>query len=561
MNLRMKKSFEAFGLRWSRTKERGATAVVIALCLTLLMAAAAMSFDTANLALQRQKLQNLTDAAAQAGAVYLRDNPKDLAGAQLAAYNFAHDADSTFKSEDVTLWCVVPSNGAAVPDIASGALPCKPITWTGKKCDVSLCSIQILLPSSASANAIRVKHKEDVKFYFAPAIGIANGTTGAVASVSCINSCGNGAPNPADVAIVADRTPSMSNSDFDQMKTGIIAGLQTMTPEYQSVTLGTINRSGTSTTDKDCLTSQGPPTAKLPNGSIPDYYAAGGARAGAWMPLGFSNSYLSGKPGDPASSRTVTVTKSPDSLGYQIQCMDHVPNDTSANPNPYYVAGTQMAKYPWGTHLAAPLKAAAQLLYHPSNSNLKALSDYRATHYTTVPAKKWIIFETDGQPDETMGYNSNPTKSNNKVVAPGFKDTNTNIGTTSIDTAGEPTALDPFSTAADTKACQNFIDVATSAKKAGINIIMIAFGDATTAQCGSMSGTVANVMAKAASPINGTPSSYDKSCTGTLTTSAPENTDGDYLFCATTGAELASVFETVVQLTSSPNTKFVDMPQ
>lgn len=565
MNLRMKKSFEAFGLRWSRTKERGATAVVIALCLTLLMAAAAMSFDTANLALKRQSLQNLTDAAAQAGAVYLRDNPKNLAGAQLAAYNFAHDADSTFMLADVTLWCVVASNGdAAHPDIALGNIPsvCDPITYTGKKCNKSLCSIPITLPSSASANAIQVKHTGDVKFYFAPAIGIPNGSTGAVASVSCVNSCGSGGtPNPADVAIVADRTPSMSNGDFDQMKTGIMAGLETMTPEYQSVTVGTINRSRTSTTDHYCLTSQGAPTALLSNGYAPDYYQTSGARDGAWMPLGFSNSYLSGNLGDSEGSRTVKVTKSIDSLGYQIQCMDHVANDTKANPNPYYVAGTQVAKYPWGTHLAAPLKAAAQLLYYPSNSNLKALSDYRAQHYTTVSAKKWIIFETDGQPDETMGYNSPPTKKNNKVVSPGYYDPDTKKGTTSIDTVGEPTALDPFTTAADTKACQNFLDVATSAKNAGINVIMIAFGDATTAQCGSMSGTVASVMAKAASPINGTPSSYNKSCTGTKTTPAPENEDGDYFFCATTGSELASVFETVVGLTSSSNTKFVQMPK
>ena len=68
MRFRMKKSIEALGLRWSRTRERGATAVVIALTLVLVMGAAAISFDTANLAWQRQTLRNITDAAAQAGA-------------------------------------------------------------------------------------------------------------------------------------------------------------------------------------------------------------------------------------------------------------------------------------------------------------------------------------------------------------------------------------------------------------------------------------------------------------------------------------------------------------
>jgi len=558
MEFRMKKSFEAFGLRWSRTKERGATAVVIALCLTLVMAAAAMSFDTANRALKRQALQNLTDAAAQAGAVYLRDNPKNLAGAQLAAYNFAHDADSTFKMEDVTLWCIVASDGdPAHPNIAPGNIPavCDPITYVGKKCDASLCSIQITLPSNASANAIQVKHTSDVKYYFAPAIGIPKGSTGAVASVSCAKSCGSGGiPNPADVAIVADRTPSMSNSDFDKMKSGIMAGLATMTPEYQSVTLGTIDRSRTSTTDPYCLTSLGAPTA-LVNKSAPSYYESGGARKGAWMPMGFSNSYLNGVLTDPAGTRTLKVTKNTTSLGYQVQCMDHVANDTTANPNPYYVAGTQVAKYPWGTHLAAPLKAAAQALYYPNNSNLQALSDYRTAHYTTVPAKKWIIFETDGQPDETMGYKASPTTDRQgKVTIPGYTDANTDPGTTNIKTAGEPTALNPFTTSADTQACNNFLNVAQSAKDNGINIIMIAFGDATTVQCGNMSGTVADVMAKAASSTASGPSTNPGNCT-------TANADKDYFFCATTGTELASVFATVIGMTSSPNTKFVKMPK
>jgi len=75
MKFRMKKSFEAIGLRWSRTRERGATAIVIALTLTLVMGGAAFSFDTANLALQRQTLRNITDASAQAGASYLPNDP------------------------------------------------------------------------------------------------------------------------------------------------------------------------------------------------------------------------------------------------------------------------------------------------------------------------------------------------------------------------------------------------------------------------------------------------------------------------------------------------------
>lgn len=562
MKFTTRMAFQAFGVRWSRTRERGASAVVIALCLLLVMAAAALSFDTANLALKRQTLQNLTDAAAQAGAVYLRDNPKDITGAQQAAYTFAHNADATFQLADVTLWCIVPSTGAT-KSIAPGNIGpvCDPLTTTGVVCDQNICAIPCN-KSGASCNAIKIKHQEDVQFYFAPAIGKSKGSTGAVQSISCAKSCGSGGtPNPLDIAIVADRTPSMSDTDFDAMKAGIKASLATMTPEYQFVTLGTINRSNTSPTDSDCLTSQGAPVA-LVSGKAPQYYPAGGARAGKWMPLGFSNTYLTGKLGDAVGTRTLIETKSKTNLGYQVQCMDHV---STANLT---IPSTNVSKFPWGTSLAAPLKSAAQLLLRPSDSNLGTLTTARQA-LTTVPAKKWVIFETDGQPDETMGYNTPPsTDWSGNVTTPGYKDSNTAAGSTSVSKTAnatddkEPTALDPGN---DVLGCQNLVDVATNAKAAGndVNIIMIAYGAATTAKCGTVNGKTVYVkdqMAKAASPVNGTPSLADKSCTSTNGQTAPENADGDYFFCASTAADLASIFKTAIGMASSPNTKFVRMP-
>jgi Flp pilus assembly protein TadG len=561
MNFRMKKSFEAFGLRWSRTKERGATAVVIALCLTLLMAAAAVSFDTANLALQRQTLQNITDAAAQAGASYLPDTVL----AKQAANEYFHRYDRSLADKNynptLSVYCMVESTGVSKQP-AVGALvaaACDPnpgvnVTYAngvgGTICDEQLCAIPCTA-SNSKCNALEVAAQRDVPFYFAPAVGIKSpGTTGAVASVSCVNGCGSGGtPNPADVAIVADRTPSMTDKSFTSMQTGIEKALEIMTPEYQFVTFGTINRSKSSPTDSNCLTSQGA-AVTLVGGKAPDYYPAGGARLGAWMPLGFSNNYLNGKLGDPVGTRSLIVTKSKTSLGYQVSCMDHVSSDNLVIP------GTNVSTYPWGTSLAAPLKAAAQSLLLESNSNLGQLSQYRHDHLTTVQPKKWIIFETDGQPDETMGYNASPTKDRNgKVTYPGYSDENKDPGSTDILTGGEPTALSPTN---DATGCQNMVDVATKAKKAGINIIMIAYGDATTAKCGSM--YVKNEMAMAASSVNGVASTANNDCTKPAGAAA-ENADKDYFFCASTAADLETVFETVVGMTSSPNTKFVKMPK
>ena len=528
MTLTMKRSIEAFGLRWSRTKDRGATAVVIALTLVLVMGAAAFSVDTANLALQRQKLRNMTDAVAQAGAAYLRDFPSDAAGAIKAAKDFALQNDPTFVP-DVTVWCMVPSTGATL-QIAAGNIPalCDPGTITSKVCDQNLCAIPCPLTGS-TCNAIKVVSTKDVPFYFAPAIGINKGSTGAVTSVSCAKSCGSGGtPNPLDVAIIADRTPSMTDSDFNAMKGGIEDSLATMTPEYQLATIGTIHRSNATAADP-CKTSLGPvvtTTKVTKNYTTTTYYKDGGARDGSWLPVGFSDNYLTGTLGG-ATARTLIKTSG---LGYQVDCMNH-----------YYK--TNSSGYPWGTHLAAPLKAAARILLGSDPSNLSTLSANRATLLAPgQKVKQWIIFETDGYPEETMGLNS--TSYN-----PAYKDSIAGSIDTSLGTKTEPSA--PGNT---TQGCQNLINVAASAKLAGINIIMIAFGTATSKSCGGGLGTVRDVMAKSASNAdNGSPSKNPTNC-------ANANTDGDYFFCAATGADLKDIFKTAIGQASSANTKFVKMP-
>ena len=95
-----------------------------------------------------------------------------------------------------------------------------------------------------ACNTIRVYQGRDVPFAFAPAGGIAKGGTGNLISVACKGSCGTIAPNPMDVAVVADRTGSMSTTDVGDMVAGIQGMLKEMTPSQQYVALGTIGRAG-----------------------------------------------------------------------------------------------------------------------------------------------------------------------------------------------------------------------------------------------------------------------------------------------------------------------------
>ena len=526
MEFRMKKWFEARGLRWSRTRERGATAVFIALTLTLVMGGAALSFDYANLALQRQTLRNITDASAQAGASYL---PSDPAGAVTAALEYAHKSDVSY-TPTVTLWCVVGSTGAT-QQVAPGYIPatCNPggsgymNGVGGVVCNTVLCAIPC--PASATCNTVKVDGQKNVPFYFAPAIGINSGSTGAVSSVSCRGSCGTLMPNAMDIAFVADRTTSLSASVFASMQSGITSTLSSMTPEYQFVTLGTIHKS---TTKNGCDTYLAANSDNKP--------VDGADRVGNWMNMNFSNDYLTGNL--TSTSRSLNTSST---LVKNVNCMNQ-------------------ASQPWGTHLAAPLKAAARMLLNPSQSNLGMLSTARAAILPTgATVKQAIIMETDGVPEESIAFNGYLVNSSGPPL---YKDTNTSLGNVSLSDSTDPVSGSPWN---GEQGCTNLKTVAKEAKDAGITVIMIGYGQANTAKCsvnyndGTTSGSnVRDVLAEAASPGPKGASTADTNC-ATVGGANQENTDGDFYFCAANAAQLAGIFSTAVsQITST--TKFVKMP-
>ena len=90
---------------------RGATAVIVAICLTMLVGFAALAVDVGYLYATRNELQNTADAGALAGAGFLGTRYADLTYSEQQAYTFA-------KSEIVaTVNEVTHKNKAAGVDI------------------------------------------------------------------------------------------------------------------------------------------------------------------------------------------------------------------------------------------------------------------------------------------------------------------------------------------------------------------------------------------------------------------------------------------------------------
>ena len=315
-----------------------------------------------------------------------------------------------------------------------------------------------------------------VPFSFAPVIGFNTGNTGSLASDACKGSCGAQTPNPMDVAIVADRTNSMSTTDLANLKAAIQTTLQTMTKDQQYVALGTIGRSSPTT---GCSTN--------PSGS---------ATSGPWIPVPFSNDYTTaGAP--PALNNSSALVKG-------VQCLTH--------------SGT-------GTSLASPMKGAARYLLGLDANNLGSLPARPGT------PRKAIVLETDGQPNEP------------------------NIaGVTSVGTPGD------IGSSNGVTACSNLKAVAADAKARGILIVTVAYNAATSVRCGaSSSAYVRDVLAAAASDkAPGTPSTASNDCSTPALTAA-ENSDGDYFFCASSGADLGPIFVSAINAIS-PNSRLVRIP-
>jgi hypothetical protein len=489
-----------------RVRERGedgAVAVLVALLAVVLFVCAALAVDITQKSLTRQTLHDTLDTAAHAGAYAL---PGDGVGAKAAALAMAKANDPSVVPQ-VDLWCVVASTGALKTVKASqipttcnpGAAPYDVAHYPGLRCNTKLCAIPCVAEEGDVCNTVRAADSKVVPFDFAPIVGIKQGNTGAVSSVACKGSCGTESPNPLDVVIVADRTPSMADDDRDAMVDGIESVLLKMDPTQQYVALATIHKSKN---NASCVTEDTP--------------SSEGASGGKWIPVPFSNNYVTG-----------TTTKTLNTASTMVQGLNCMP------------ASKQGA---FGTHLAGAIKGAARYLLNMDSNNLSSLPARVGT------PRKVIIFETDGQPDETL-----------------------NGGSTNLTTSGDiGTGRNFYGNGNGEKGCDNFIDVANQVKAAGILVISIGFGDANSAPCEraiTSSGQdrtprapwVRNYLSAAASvDADGDASDADNTCSTTAQRTT-ENGDGDYYYCAATGAELGPIFASAISSVSS-SIRLIQMP-
>ncbi|WP_246057112.1 hypothetical protein [Nocardioides eburneiflavus] len=240
-----------------------------------------------------------------------------------------------------------------------------------------------------------------VDFDFAPVIGRDEGSTGSVSSSACRGSCGETLPNPMDIVFMADRTTSMAEDDREDMQAAIIDSLGVMDPTLHYVAFGAMHKSKATSSCATAATT-----------------ASDGPKGGKWIAIDFSNDYKANRDA-PISSSSKLVTG--------VRCM---PNGA--------VPGLSTGSY--GTHLASALKGASRYLLGLDPNNLGSLPKRPGT------AKKVLIFETDGQPDELLEE-----------------------GSTSITSSGDIGAgRNSYGNGKGKKGCDNLTAVAEQAKARGV---------------------------------------------------------------------------------------------
>ncbi|MEX2158992.1 MAG: Tad domain-containing protein [Dehalococcoidia bacterium] len=271
-----------------RNSENGQILVLFALLLSALIGMVAMVVDVGFFLRERQNLQNVVDASALAAAQELPDD--DLLADDVALnYAQANDSDLTLENLDITFRCIVGNlNGSPNPThIPASCDPGGNASWT---CSGSRCYSMCVPNEGDKCNTIVVGAETNVPFIFAPVVGVFNTDTGGIKAAACSGSCGGPLTAPLDVAMIIDRSGSMSDStncglpgseiELDCAKDAAKDVLEIFNPAYQHVALGLLGPSNMGST---CSGSDSPGKG-VPSGS---------GSSGSWLPVGFQSDYQS----------------------------------------------------------------------------------------------------------------------------------------------------------------------------------------------------------------------------------------------------------------------------
>ncbi len=285
--------------------------IITALLLVVLMGAVAFAVDLARLRHERQVLQTAVDLGALAGAGKLpaqgvaEANEVVAVARQIALANAPQLASATL---DISFRCAVSDpegdGGADSTDVQFACGPDGGGGWIDGWNSRRGRAFHACNPFTGElCNTVVVRASNLVPFFFAPVLGIGEGSTGSVAGASCKGFCGQPS-SPLDVAMVLDRSTSMTSGDMANLKNAALSVLTFYDPALQHVALVALPYTH--------------PTNKCIANPIQNYPQVGRM----WQITGLSSDYNTGGTLNPGSE-----------IVSRINCLQRATNLTRITPN------------------------------------------------------------------------------------------------------------------------------------------------------------------------------------------------------------------------------------
>ena len=337
--------------RRGREGERGQVIILFTLFIVMILGFAAMVVDIGVLRNASQNLWNSLDSGALAGAAYL---PADGTSAQTVGMTYAdanYPGGLPASRVNLSFRCLLGDrNNDGLPDMTDIPTTCDPgpTSPSAWKCARGICTAPCDPAEGDLCNTLVLAGSVNVPFRFGGAVGVNSGDTNVVVSAACKGPCGSLPVTPVDVAVVVDRTSSMSGVDTTNARTAADSLRGIYNPAAQWLAFGML---GPSIVGGSCSTTPASPigTANLPTDLR------------RWMPVGLSGSGA-------AFASDYTAATSP--FGKAVAC--------------YTNSST-------GTDLYDPIP----------------MAQYELLNKGRAGVHKGIILMTDGQPNATTSATSN----------------------------------------------------------------------------------------------------------------------------------------------------------
>lgn len=364
--------------------EDGVVTIIVALMMVVLLGFTALVIDLGRTRHAKQQVQDAVDFGSLAAATYLPVNgtvdpvtgklDADLAKEMAAKITTGSTVGLSSGAVTTTFSCVLllPQNSLAGPrpdlgnDLASACGPATNGTWnsaagwvlsppqTGATPPPAKRMTHACNPYAGDlCNAVKVQTAQTIDYLFAPSIGIKTGSTGAVQAVTCFGECKRRG-SPLDVALVLDRTGSMSLADVQAVKDAAKELLKVYNPADQTVALLALPYAQPAPDQCKVASPQNYPDSAI----------------GKWTIVGLSSNYKN--PDGTLNTSSALVST--------IDCLER-----AANPS-IFVSGNNRTSA-GHTNLGDPMAAAAAYL--------------AANGRPTVPDV--VIFMTDGQANQPDG--------------------------------------------------------------------------------------------------------------------------------------------------------------